>query len=98
MAFFVGNFEGPAKAARWALAATINYPYTLFKPPFKYLLVTLIPSFFVTTLPVSLVTEFSWITVAKLGAAAVGSTCIALFVFNHGLKRYESGSLINVRL
>lgn len=96
--FFWGGFEGGAGAIRHLMIIVAPYPFRVFSSPFKYLLMTAIPSFFVVTLPASLIDAFSYRTLAILIAAIVISTIVARLVFTAGLRRYESGNLINVKV
>ncbi|MFH1831495.1 MAG: ABC-2 family transporter protein [bacterium] len=98
IAFFIGGFSDGAKAVRYLLSVVSPYPFSIFPAPFKYLLMTIIPSFFIVTLPARLVNNFSFQTLAILICACAVSSFIAHKVFKAGLRRYESGNMINVRL
>lgn len=98
LTFFVGGFEEGARAVRHLLIIVAPYPFRVFSSPFKYLLMTIIPSFFVVTLPASLIDTFSYRTLAVLIAVLIASTIVAHLVFAAGLRRYESGNLINVKM
>ena len=97
-AFFIGGFDQGASAVRHLLAIVSPYPFSIFPSPFKYLLMTLIPSFFVVTLPARLVNNFSVLNLLILILACVLSSFISYKVFKVGLRRYESGNMVNVRL
>lgn len=98
IAFFVGGFDLGASIVRHLLAIVSPYPFSIFPSPFKYLLMTLVPSFFVVTLPATLVDNFSIQTLLILVCACVISSFISHKVFKAGLRRYESGNMVNVRL
>lgn len=78
-------------------AGSFDYYLTLPKP-IKYILMTIIPSFFVATLPSRLVDNFSIQKLLILICACVISSLISYKIFKAGLKRYESGNMLNVRL
>jgi len=98
IAFFVGGFDKGASMPKHLLAMVSPYPFRIFPQAFGYLLITIIPSFFVITLPAQLVDHFSFSTIGILLCACIISSCISSFVFKKGLKRYESGNLVNVRM
>lgn len=98
IAFFVGNIEYAALESRYFMATVSRYPFSMFPSPFKYVFMIIIPSFFVVTLPANLVESFSLTTLAILVFASVASSFLAYFVFTKGLKRYESGNLVTVRM
>ncbi len=98
VAFFIGGFEQGASALRHLIATVSPYPFGVFAGPFKYLLMTFVPSFFIVTLPARLVDGFSVETLLNLIAACVVSSFIAYVVFTKGLKRYESGNLVSVKM
>lgn len=98
IAFFIGGFDQGASMVRHLLAIVGPYPFSIFPSPFKYILMTIIPSFFVVTLPASLVYDFSFQKLFVLICACVVSSIIAHKVFKAGLRRYESGNMVNVRL
>ena len=97
-AFFMGNIEFAATEIRYFLATVSRYPHGIFPSPFKYIFMTIIPSFFVVALPVNLIESFSLMTFAMLVGVSVASSFLAYFVFTKGLKRYESGNLVTVRM
>lgn len=96
--FFIGGFDQGASMIRYLLAIVTPYPFSIFPSPFKYILMTFIPSFFVVTLPAKLVDNFSCKILLILIGACVVSSFIARFIFKKGLQRYESGNLISVRM
>jgi ABC-2 type transport system permease protein len=97
LAFFIGNAEAAALQAREAMILFSIYPGSLFQGGVKLLLFTLIPAGFVSHMPVELLREFEPARMALL----VGFTCViwvaAVWVFQIGLRRYESGNLIAMR-
>ena len=73
------------------------YPPSLFGGAMRVLLFTVLPAGFISHLPVALLRDFTWPTLAAaLGGAAV-FMALALVVFARGLRRYESGNRFGVR-
>ena len=74
-----------------------TYPMSVFKGFAKFLILTVVPAGFISGVPVELLHEFklSWFLMT------IGFTIfvafLAVVIFYHGLKRYESGNLLYVR-
>jgi ABC-2 type transport system permease protein len=74
------------------------YPITLFDNYAKLILFTLIPAALIGAVPADFIRGFSWQSLAELLAGAVIFLLIAVGIFRLGLKRYESGSAIQVEV
>lgn len=74
------------------------YPITLFDSTAKFILFTIIPAAFIGALPADFIHEFSWGTLTEMFVGAVVFLTLAIFVFNRGLRRYESGSAIQTEV
>ncbi len=98
LAFWVGNTALLTMQATNAILTFSLYPITLFDGSAKFLLFTILPAAFVGAVPVEFVRSFDWSTLFQLLAAALIFLALAVFVFHHGLRRYESGSAIQVQL
>ncbi|TAK96099.1 hypothetical protein EPO05_02575 [Patescibacteria group bacterium] len=98
LAFYVGRFEDAADQLFFLLIGFALYPQNIFHGALKVVMLTIVPAYFAATLPVELVRSFNWRWLGVLVAFAVFITALALWVFNRGLKRYESGNLINTRM
>ena len=72
------------------------YPDTLFGGAARLMLTTLMPAFFIGAIPARLVTSPTWSAVGGLALAALSFWGVAIIAFYGGLRRYESGSAINV--
>lgn len=97
LGFFLGNSEGLAEHLRFALLTFSTYPSSIFDNAGKLLLFTLIPAAYATHLPVEALRTHS-LSLALLslaGSAAVFSA--GVFVFRLGLRKYESGNLMEMR-
>lgn len=98
LAFFVGNYEESAERWIWTLFGIAVYPQTIFTGWLKTLTLTILPAYFVVDIPVSLLKEFDWRLLASLFGFWLLTLLLALFMFKHGLKRYESGNLLDPRV
>jgi ABC-2 type transport system permease protein len=74
------------------------YPTTLFDNYAKLILFTLIPAAFMGAVPAEFVRAFTWQSLTQLLVGAVVFLSLAVTVFRLGLKRYESGSAIQVEV
>lgn len=98
LAFWMGNASLLTGNAVNAIITFSLYPITLFDGTAKLLLFTVIPAAFVGALPAQFVRTFD---AASLGQLLLGATVflgLAIVVFYRGLRRYESGSAIQVRM
>jgi ABC-2 type transport system permease protein len=90
-----GTFTGLAVNAMVSFAL---YPITLFNQAAKVILFLVIPAAFMGAVPAGFVHEFSWSTLGQMALAATGFLAVALALFHLGLRRYESGSAIQVEV
>ena len=98
LAFWIGNTSLLTGNAINAIITFSLYPITLFDGTAKLLLFTVIPAAFVGALPAQFVRAFDW---SSLGLLLLGATVflgLAVGVFHRGLRRYESGNAIQVRM
>lgn len=98
MAFFFGNFEETAERVFSIMLGLSLYPETTFSGIIKFITFTFIPVFFITWTPVRLINSFQWENLVYLLAFWLITLFLALFIFNRGLRRYESGNLINLKM
>jgi len=94
--FFAGNFENPAWAILDGLMTVGNYPGTIYRGAMKIVSMTILPAFFMVTLPISLIKSFDVLDFVYLLLFTAGFAAFAVWFFYFGLKRYESGNLINL--
>jgi ABC-2 type transport system permease protein len=59
---------------------------------------TVIPAAAITYLPVELIREFNWTKLFVLIVVSLVFPIIAFWVFGRGLKRYESGNQMSLRI
>jgi ABC-2 type transport system permease protein len=74
------------------------YPITLFDNYAKLILFTLIPAALMGAVPAEFIRSFTWQTLAELLLGAIVFLSISIAVFRLGLRRYESGSAIQVEV
>jgi len=98
LAFWLGmmsNFTGLALNAMLTFGI---YPITIFDNYAKFILFTIIPAALMGAVPAEFVRSFSWPVLAELLIGAILFLFIAVTVFRLGLKRYESGSAIQIEI
>lgn len=98
LAFYFGQIDQLADFVLKFVFYIIYYPQSIFTWPFKLVTTFIIPVFFIGTLPMQLLKEFnlSWFFI--LIAFTIVSTIFAIKFFYAGLRRYESGNLLNIKL
>lgn len=97
LTFYVGKFEEAADQGQQAVMSTSMYPQNVFNGVLKILLMTVIPAFFVNTLPQRILANFSWYDLGWLLTVSILVNIIGILLFHYGLKRYESGNMFQVR-
>ncbi|MFO7537067.1 MAG: ABC-2 family transporter protein [Chloroflexota bacterium] len=98
LAFFLGNAQQLSQQATGAVVTFALYPHTLFSGGARLLLFTLLPAGFIGAVPVEVVKGRDPLLLGVLLLAAGVSWGIATAVFYLGLRRYESGSALNVNV
>jgi ABC-2 type transport system permease protein len=98
LSFWLGNAVALSQFALNALLTFSLYPSLLFDTTTKFVLLTLLPAALIGTVPTEFVREFSWQGLFELTAGAAAFLWISIHVFRLGLKRYESGSAIQVEV
>jgi ABC-2 type transport system permease protein len=98
LAFWLGVMSNLSALALNAMLTFGIYPITLFDNYAKLILFTLIPAALMGAVPAEFIRSFTWQTLAELLVGAVIFLSIAVAVFRLGLKRYESGSAIQVEV
>ncbi len=92
LTFFIGGTGEQSNFAEEIVVILSFYPTDMFGHGIRLLLSTAIPVAFVATIPVRVITAFSWSQFGILIVATVAFCAIALMVFRIGLRRYASGS------
>jgi ABC-2 type transport system permease protein len=98
LAFWIGSTSYISGIALNAMITFAIYPITLFETGARLILFTLIPAALMGAVPASFVRSFGWGTLAQLALGAFVFLTLAVVVFYTGLRRYESGSAIQVEI
>ena len=98
LAFWMGTGGTFTALATNAMVTFALYPITLFNQGAKLILFLVIPAAFMGAVPAGFVRSFSWSTLGLMSLAAAGFLAAAILVFHVGLRRYESGSAIQVEV
>jgi ABC-2 type transport system permease protein len=98
LAFFLGNAQQLSQQASGAVVTFALYPNTLFSGGARLILFTLLPAGFIGGVPVEIVKGRDPLLLLVLVGVTAVFWGIATAVFYYGLRRYESGSAINVNV
>jgi ABC-2 type transport system permease protein len=97
-AFWFGMIANFVGLAFNAIITFGIYPTTLFDNYAKLILFTVIPAALIGAVPAEFVSAATWQSLVQLLAGAIIFLFLAVTLFNIGLKRYESGSAIQVEV
>lgn len=98
LAFWIGTTGYLTGIATNAIVTFAIYPITLFDSSARLLLFTVVPAALMGAVPASFVHSFGWDTLGELAVGVVVFLGIAILLFNAGLRRYESGSAVQVEI
>ncbi len=98
IAFFIGNAESLAEQVTGSLIHFSAYPSGIFEGVTKAFLFTVIPAGFINTIPVRVVRRFDPVFFGVTILASLFFVVAAALLFRTGLRRYESGNLMQVRM
>lgn len=98
LAFWMGNASNLVALANNAMITFAIYPINIFDSGAKLLLFTLIPAALMGAVPASFAIAFTWQALAQLLTGALALLALAAAIFHLGLRRYESGSGIQVEI
>jgi len=98
LAFFVGNASLLSQQAFNAIITFAIYPISLFEGGGRFVLYVILPAAFMGSVPAGFVKSADWINLAQLSLAVIVLAGLAFFVFQRGLRRYESGSAIQIQI
>jgi ABC-2 type transport system permease protein len=94
----LGNASALAMQAQNAILTLALYPRDIFEGAVRFIMLTIIPAAFVGAIPLDVVRRLDWMALLGLIVFAAGITLLLWIVFYTGLRRYESGSAINVNM
>lgn len=98
LTFWIGSSGNLLQLAVNAMVTFAIYPITLFDRAAKLILFTVIPAALMGAVPADFARQFTWQTLAQMLIGAGAFLGLAVFVFQRGLSRYESGSAIQVEV
>lgn len=98
LAFWAGIVTSLSNLMLNAMLTFGIYPITLFDNYAKLILFTIIPAALMGALPAEFVHTYTWQTLAQLLLGAMIFLGLSVTVFKLGLKRYESGSAIQIEV
>jgi ABC-2 type transport system permease protein len=98
LSFYIGNASLLSQQAFNAFITFALYPINLFEGGARFILFIVLPAAFMGSVPAEFVRGASWTVLLEMLAAAVILLSLALLVFQRGLRRYESGSAIQVQV
>lgn len=98
LAFWIGVMSNLTSLFVNAMITFGIYPTTLFDNYAKLILFTIIPAAFMGAVPAEFIRSFTWQSLAELLAGAAIFLLLAVTLFRLGLRRYESGSAIQVEV
>jgi ABC-2 type transport system permease protein len=98
LSFWIGRSSELVERYNWGLISLLVYPQGAFSGFTKLLLFTVLPVGIISSVPLSLVKTFSLELSLLLGAFAVLLLGVSRLIFYQGLKQYQSGSNIQVRI
>jgi ABC-2 type transport system permease protein len=98
LAFWFGMMGNFSNLVLNAMITFGIYPITIFDTYAKLILFTIIPAALMGAVPAEFIRAFTWQSLAELLLGAIGFLSLAIFTFNRGLRRYESGSAIQTEV
>lgn len=98
LSFWLGNASALAIQAQNAILTLALYPRDIFEGAVRFIMLTIIPAAFVGAIPLDVVRRLDWMALLGLVTFAAGITLLLWIVFYAGLRRYESGSALNVNV
>lgn len=98
LSFYLGSAVEISNQGMMGVLSIGSYPFSVFSGYTKFILLTLIPAGFVSGVPVELIRnfDFGWFLLMLLCVVVLWA--VAIIIFKIGIKRYESGNLINARM
>lgn len=96
LTFWLGNASGLADQLANAMLTFAMYPSDIFQGAIRFIMFTLVPAAFVGVVPTNVVRYLDLGGLLTLTLATIVITLVSSRIFYIGLRRYESGSALNV--
>ena len=98
LSFYLGSSVEVSNQGMMGMLGVSSYPIDIFTGYTKFILLTIIPAGLISGVPVGLLKDFSFQWFFILIGITIVFAILAITLFKKGIKRYESGNLINVRM
>jgi len=98
LSFWLGRSEELNHSLMIGFMHFSTSPYSVFQGFIKFVIFFIIPAGFATFLPAQLLTEWNIGKFISLIIFTIIFFFFSLFVYNKGLKKYNSGNLINIKV
>lgn len=98
LSFLLGYAKEMENHLFFGMISFTTYPFGIFKGFTKFILLTLVPAGFVSGIPVQVMNEFSLNWTLGVVSFTAGLMIFTWIFFYYGLKKYESGNLISIRV
>jgi len=98
LAFFMGNSQALSSSLSEFILSFSLYPETIFGRGMRWLFYTILPSGFIAFLPLAAFKGLDWRLLPLLYLAAAAYLAASYLLFRAGLRRYESGNQIGMRM
>lgn len=98
LAFFMGNAQYASSQMTNGMLTFSFYPQSLFGGMARFMLYTILPAGFIGAIPAEIIRSRDGTQLLIMLAGVVAVWAIALLTFHIGLRRYESGSALNVNV
>ena len=98
LVFFMGNSQALSSALTEFLLSFSLYPEGVFGKSYRWVLYSIIPSGFIAFMPLRIFRALDWPLVPLLWGVALVYATLSYCLFSAGLRRYESGNRMDVRI
>jgi ABC-2 type transport system permease protein len=98
LAFFMGNSQAVSSALTEFMLSFSLYPESIFGQGMRWLFYSLLPTGFIAFIPLAAWKSASWGVVPILFLIAGAYAAASYFLFQAGLRRYESGNQMGARI
>jgi ABC-2 type transport system permease protein len=98
LAFWIGNAEGLAMQVSIAMITFSTYPIDIFHGFTRFILFVLFPAGIISSMPVTLLHQWNLKNIGIAVFATVFFAILSIFLFYRGLRRYESGNMMTLKM
>jgi ABC-2 type transport system permease protein len=98
LSFFFGNTYSLYRLVLFFLLTVCTYPESIFGKWMRFLIYTALPAGFIVFMPLNILKTMNISSLLILMAVDAIYVAVGYMIFMAGLKRYESGNLLNARV